>query len=81
MKRGEKEEARITYRNVHRQNAEVWLESTMRVTRKDNGDVDGVVAISRDITEQKKLETQARDARDRGQPHRALPTAAASTSG
>jgi diguanylate cyclase (GGDEF)-like protein/PAS domain S-box-containing protein len=58
MKRGEKEEARITYRNVHRQNAEVWLESTMRVTRKDNGNVDGVVAISRDITEQKKLETK-----------------------
>ncbi|OAF01796.1 diguanylate cyclase [Bradyrhizobium centrolobii] len=58
MKRGEKDEARVTYRNVHRQNAEVWLESTMRVTRKDNGSVDGVVAISRDISEQKKLETR-----------------------
>ncbi|WP_063692194.1 sensor domain-containing diguanylate cyclase [Bradyrhizobium stylosanthis] len=58
MKRGEKEEARVTYRNSHRQNGEVWLESTMRVTRKDNGRVDGVVAISRDITEQKKLETK-----------------------
>ncbi|WGD50634.1 diguanylate cyclase [Bradyrhizobium sp. CB1650] len=58
MKRGEKDEARVTYRNAHRLNAEVWLESTMRVTRKDNGTVDGVVAISRDITEQKKLETR-----------------------
>lgn len=58
MKRGEKEEARVTYRNTHRTNTEVWLESTMRVTRKDNGKVDGVVAISRDITEQKKLETR-----------------------
>ncbi|MCK1386620.1 diguanylate cyclase [Bradyrhizobium sp. 21] len=58
MKRGDTEEARVTYRNVHRQNGEVWLESTMRVTRKDNGRVDGVVAISRDITEQKKLETK-----------------------
>lgn len=58
MKRGETEEARVTYRNVHRTNTEVWLESTMRVTRKDNGNVDGVVAISRDITEQKKLETR-----------------------
>jgi len=58
MKRGEKEEVRVTYRNAHRQNAEVWLESIMRVTRKDNGSVDGVVAISRDITEQKKLETR-----------------------
>jgi diguanylate cyclase (GGDEF)-like protein/PAS domain S-box-containing protein len=58
LKRGEREEARVTYRNVHRQNGEVWIESTMRVTRKDNGRVDGVVAISRDITEQKKLETR-----------------------
>jgi diguanylate cyclase (GGDEF)-like protein/PAS domain S-box-containing protein len=58
MKRGDTDEARMTYRNVHRQKSEVWLESTMRVTRKDNGNVDGVVAISRDITEQKKLETR-----------------------
>lgn len=58
MKRGDAEEARVTYRNTHRTNTEVWLESTMRVTRKDNGKVDGVVAISRDITEQKKLETR-----------------------
>jgi diguanylate cyclase (GGDEF)-like protein/PAS domain S-box-containing protein len=58
LKRGEREEARLTYRNSHRQNGEVWLESTMRVTRKDNGRVDGVVAISRDITEHKKLETR-----------------------
>lgn len=58
MKRGEREEARLTYRNSHRQNGEVWLESTMRVTRKDNGRVDGVVAISRDISEHKKLETR-----------------------
>lgn len=58
IKRGEKEEARFTYRNAHRQNGEVWLESTMRVTRKGNGIIDGVVAISRDITEQKRLETR-----------------------
>lgn len=58
MKRGDTDEARVTYRNVHRQSSEVWLESTMRVTRKDNGNVDGVVAISRDISEQKELETR-----------------------
>lgn len=57
MKRGDREEARFTYRYSHRQNSEVWLETTMRVTRKDDGRVDGVVAITRDITEQKKLET------------------------
>jgi len=58
MKRGDAEEARVTYRNTHRTNTEVWLETNMRVTRKDNGKVDGVVAISRDITEQKKLESR-----------------------
>lgn len=58
MKRGEKEEARLVYRNSHRENGEVWLESTMRLTRKANGNIDGVVAISRDITEHKKLETR-----------------------
>lgn len=58
MNRGENEEARVTYRNSHRQKGEVWLESTMRVTRKDNGRADGVVAISRDITEQKQLENR-----------------------
>ena len=58
MKRGDTEEARVTYRNAHRTSTEVWLESTMRVTRKDDGSVDGVVAISRDITEQKKLESR-----------------------
>jgi diguanylate cyclase (GGDEF)-like protein/PAS domain S-box-containing protein len=58
MKRGEKEEARLTYRNAHRDGSEIWLESTLRVTRKVDGEVDGVVAISRDITEQKELESR-----------------------
>ena len=58
MKRGDKEEARLTYRNAHRGKSEIWLESTLRVTRKVDGEVDGVVAISRDITAQKELETR-----------------------
>jgi diguanylate cyclase (GGDEF)-like protein/PAS domain S-box-containing protein len=56
MKRGKAEEARVTYRTRHREKSEVWIESTMRVTRKDNGEIDGVVAISRDVTQQKNLE-------------------------
>jgi diguanylate cyclase (GGDEF)-like protein/PAS domain S-box-containing protein len=56
LKRGETEEARIAYRTRHREKSEIWLESTLRVTRKVNGEIDGVVAISRDITEQKDLE-------------------------
>jgi diguanylate cyclase (GGDEF)-like protein/PAS domain S-box-containing protein len=56
MKRGEQEEARISYRTRHREKSEIWIESNLRVTRMVNGEIDGVVAISRDITEQKILE-------------------------
>jgi diguanylate cyclase (GGDEF)-like protein/PAS domain S-box-containing protein len=56
MKRGEVEEARVTYRTRHREKSEVWIESTLCVTRKVSGEIDGVVAISRDVTQQKDLE-------------------------
>jgi diguanylate cyclase (GGDEF)-like protein/PAS domain S-box-containing protein len=56
LKRGEAEEARIAYRSRHREKPEIWLESTLRVTRKVSGEIDGVVAISRDMTQQKDLE-------------------------
>jgi diguanylate cyclase (GGDEF)-like protein/PAS domain S-box-containing protein len=56
LKRGETEETRISYRTRHREKSEIWVESTLRVTRTENGEIDGVVAISRDMTEQKDLE-------------------------
>jgi diguanylate cyclase (GGDEF)-like protein/PAS domain S-box-containing protein len=56
LKRGEMEEARVTYRTRHREKSEIWIESTLRVTRKVSGEIDGVIAISRDVTEQKDLE-------------------------
>jgi diguanylate cyclase (GGDEF)-like protein/PAS domain S-box-containing protein len=56
LRRGKMEEARITYRTRHREKIEIWLESNLRITRKDNGEIDGVVAISRDMTEQKDTE-------------------------
>ncbi len=56
MRRGDAEEARISYRTRHREKAEIWIELNLRVTRKVDGEIDGVVAISRDITEQKGLE-------------------------
>lgn len=56
LKRGKLEEARVAYRTRHREKSEIWLESTLRVTRKVNGEIDGVVAISRDMTEQKQIE-------------------------
>lgn len=56
LRRGDAEEARISYRTRHREKAEIWIESNLRVTREVNGKIDGVVAISRDVTEQKDLE-------------------------
>jgi diguanylate cyclase (GGDEF)-like protein/PAS domain S-box-containing protein len=56
LKRGETEEARISYRTRHREKTEIWVETTLRITRKLTGEIDGVVAISRDMTEQKELE-------------------------
>jgi diguanylate cyclase (GGDEF)-like protein/PAS domain S-box-containing protein len=56
LQRGELEETRITYRARHREKSEVWVESTLRVTRNDHGKIDGFVAITRDMTQQKTLE-------------------------
>jgi diguanylate cyclase (GGDEF)-like protein/PAS domain S-box-containing protein len=56
LRRGAAEQARISYRTRHREKVEIWIESNLRVTRKVNGEIDGVVAISRDITEHKNLE-------------------------
>jgi diguanylate cyclase (GGDEF)-like protein/PAS domain S-box-containing protein len=57
LKRGECDEARMLYRTRHRTRGEIWLETAMHATRRaDSGAVDGVVAISRDMTEHKDLE-------------------------
>jgi len=57
LKRGDEEDARIVYRTRHREKAEIWIESTMRVTKEyGTGEITGVVAISRDMTEHKDLE-------------------------
>ncbi|RXT55820.1 diguanylate cyclase [Bosea sp. Tri-44] len=57
LKCGDVEEARIIYRTRHREKTEIWIETALRVTRTPaTGMVDGVVAISRDMTEHKDLE-------------------------
>jgi diguanylate cyclase (GGDEF)-like protein len=56
LSRGDAEDVRISFRTRHREKGEIWIESNLRVTRQVNGEIDGVVAISRDITEQKVLE-------------------------
>jgi diguanylate cyclase (GGDEF)-like protein/PAS domain S-box-containing protein len=57
LKRGETEEARIIYRVRHREKTEIWIETALRVTRSSmSNEIDGVVAISRDMTEHKDLQ-------------------------
>ncbi|PZR87201.1 MAG: diguanylate cyclase [Stutzerimonas stutzeri] len=57
LKRGDIEEARIIYRTRCREKSEIWVETALRVTRtQESGAIDGVVAISRDMTEHKDLE-------------------------
>jgi diguanylate cyclase (GGDEF)-like protein/PAS domain S-box-containing protein len=57
LKRGEAEDARVSYRISHREKGEIWLESTMQVVREfETGKIDGFVAISRDMTAHKDVE-------------------------
>ena len=57
LKEGEVDEARLVYRTRHRQGGEIWLETALRATHDpETGSVNGVVAISRDMTEHKDLE-------------------------
>jgi diguanylate cyclase (GGDEF)-like protein/PAS domain S-box-containing protein len=57
LKLGETDEARIIYRNRHREKREIWVETALRVTRASgSSEVDGVVAISRDMTQHKDLQ-------------------------
>jgi diguanylate cyclase (GGDEF)-like protein/PAS domain S-box-containing protein len=57
LKQGEIEETKIIYRTRQRKKDEIWLETALRTTRDpDTGRIDGVVAISRDMTEHKDLQ-------------------------
>lgn len=59
LQRGEIEEAKILYRNRHREKSEIWIETALRVTRHaETGVIDGVVALSRDMTEHKDLQAK-----------------------
>lgn len=59
LKEGDAAEARILYRSRHRERGTIWLESSLRVTRDaSTGAVDGVVAVTRDMTEQTDLQAR-----------------------
>jgi diguanylate cyclase (GGDEF)-like protein/PAS domain S-box-containing protein len=58
LRRGDAEEARVTYRTRHCGEGEIWAESALRVTRNGDGQIDGVVSITRDVTQQKDLQVK-----------------------
>jgi diguanylate cyclase (GGDEF)-like protein/PAS domain S-box-containing protein len=59
MRSGEAEETSVTYRTRHADGAWVWVESTIRVVRDPmTGKPDGLVAVSRDVTDRKALEAR-----------------------
>jgi diguanylate cyclase (GGDEF)-like protein/PAS domain S-box-containing protein len=59
LQRGELDDARIAFRTRHREHGELWIESTLHLTRQaETGEIDGIVAISRDISAQKNLENK-----------------------
>lgn len=57
LKRGEMDEATITYRVLRSDERWIWLESTVKVVHDPvSGERDGLVAVTRDATERKSVE-------------------------
>ncbi len=57
LRQGEADEAVVEYRTFHADGRELWLESSVHVARDPRTGVpDGVVAVTRDISERKALE-------------------------
>lgn len=62
LKLGTHDDAKISYRTHHREQGEIWVESSLRVTRNaETGEIDGVVVVTRDVTRHKEREDQLRE--------------------
>ncbi|MBV8848205.1 MAG: diguanylate cyclase, partial [Methylobacteriaceae bacterium] len=57
----ETQEVVLTYRSTRKDGSKIWLESSLRIARDASARPDGVVAVTRDITERKELEAQLRE--------------------
>lgn len=59
LRSGDTDWVTVTHRSARADGAEIWLESTLQtVIQPGTGRPDGVVAVSRDITERKAMEKQ-----------------------
>ncbi len=56
IKKGVVDEARATYRMRRRDRSEIWVEAMISATRTPDGKLDGFVAVTRDVTQQKALQ-------------------------
>jgi diguanylate cyclase (GGDEF)-like protein/PAS domain S-box-containing protein len=57
----EAQEVVLTYQATKKDSSKIWLESSLRMARDASAQPDGIVAVTRDITARKKLETQLRE--------------------
>jgi diguanylate cyclase (GGDEF)-like protein/PAS domain S-box-containing protein len=55
------QEVVLTYQGTKKDGSKIWLESSLRMARDASAQPDGIVAVTRDITERKKLEGQLRE--------------------
>lgn len=55
LQKNESVEETISFRTQHGDGREIWLETSLRIAR-DNGQMNGAIAVTRDITARKRLE-------------------------
>jgi diguanylate cyclase (GGDEF)-like protein/PAS domain S-box-containing protein len=55
------QEVVVTNQATKKDGSKIWVESSLRIARDASAQPDGIVAVTRDITERKKLETQLRE--------------------
>jgi diguanylate cyclase (GGDEF)-like protein/PAS domain S-box-containing protein len=55
------QEVVLTYQSTKKDGSKVWLESSLRMARDASAQLGGIVAVTRDTTERKKLEAQLRE--------------------
>ncbi|HEX7775920.1 MAG TPA: PAS domain-containing protein [Parvibaculum sp.] len=58
---------RLEYRFLHKAGHYVWLETTMRAVRDDQGKLTEIVGVTRDTSERKKHEIEMMEARERAE--------------
>ncbi len=63
----EREMLRMDYRFKHRDGHYLWLETTMRAVRDEEGSLKEIISMSRDMSERKKHELQLMEARERAE--------------